>query len=107
MWSNVPAAASLRGALATKQSRFSCRGAMDCFAALAMTADLSVLRPKDLPCFRRARDLAAGAPRAAGDLLDQLAVRRHLGSVREIERIFEPRAQMAAELGAALMQRPD
>jgi hypothetical protein len=31
-------ATSLRGALATKQSSFLIRGAMDCFASLAMTA---------------------------------------------------------------------
>src|SRR5271169_4224360 len=87
---------------ATKQSIVSA-GGMDCFAALAMTASLwSALMPdpKNLPRFGRGRDLAPGAARAGGDLLDQLAVRDHLGAIGEIKRIFEPSAQMAAEIGA-------
>ena len=63
--------------------------------------------PENLPCFRRACDLAAGAARAGRDGLDQLAVRCHLGAVAEIEGIFQPGAKMPAEIGAALVQRPD
>ena len=63
--------------------------------------------PENLPRFGGAGDLAAGAAGAGGDGLDQLAVRRHLGAVRPIERILKAGAQMAAEIGAALMQRPD
>jgi hypothetical protein len=35
---------SLRGALATKQSSFLFRGAMDCFASLAMTTMIVITR---------------------------------------------------------------
>src|SRR4051812_9284312 len=80
-------------------------GAPRWIASLAMTA--LMLRSENLPRFRRAGDLAAGAAGTAGDLFDQLAVRRHLGAVGEIERIFEACAQMAAKIGAALVQRPD
>jgi hypothetical protein len=48
--------------------------------------------PKNLPRFRGAGDLAAGAARARGYTLDQLAVRCHLGAVGLIESIFEPGA---------------
>jgi hypothetical protein len=48
--------------------------------------------PKNLPRFRGAGDLAAGAARARGYTLDQLAVRCHLGAVGLIEGIFEPGA---------------
>ena len=63
--------------------------------------------PENLPRLGRAGDLAAGAARAGGDALDQLAVRGHLGAVGQIEGIFQAGAQMTAEIGAALMQRPD
>ena len=76
-------------------------------AALRRRNDGLMPDPENLPRFGRARDLAAGAARAGRDALDQLAVRGHLGAVAEIERIFQPGAQMAAEIGAALMQRPD
>src|SRR4030088_3401990 len=69
--------------------------------------DSSMPDPKNLPRFRGAGDLAAGAARARGYTLDHLAVRCHLGAVGLIEGIFEPGAQMTAELGAALMQLPD
>src|SRR5712671_8058706 len=93
-----------------KQSSLSFLGEMDCFASLAMTVSLRFALmpdPKNLPCFRGARDLAAGAAGACGDGLDQLAVRCHLGAIGLIERIFKPGAQVTAEFGAALMQRPD
>src|SRR3954447_10902939 len=80
-------------------------GAPRWIASLAMTA--LMLRSENLSRFRRAGDLAAGAAGTAGDLFDQLAVRRHLGAVGEIERIFQACAQMAAKIGAALVQRPD
>jgi len=62
---------------------------------------------KDLPRLRGACDLAAGAARARCDAFDQLPVRRDLGAIAQIEGIFKPGAQMAAEIGAALVQRPD
>src|SRR4051812_37695712 len=78
---------------------------MGCFASLAMTA----LMPGSeyLPGLRRASNLAARASRAGGDGLDQLPVGGHLGAVGEIEGIFQPGAEMPAEIGAALVQRPD
>ena len=65
------------------------------------------LIPKIRRASERACDLAAGAARAGRDALDQLPVRCHLGAVRLIEGILKPGAQMAAEIGATLMQRPD
>ena len=53
-------------------------------------------RPENLPRFGGARDLAAGAPRAGGDRLDQLPVRGHLGAISQIERILQPGAQVTA-----------
>src|SRR5258707_3358405 len=67
----------------------------------------SMLRPENLPRFSRARNLAARASRAGGDRLDQLPVRSHLGAVGEIEGVLKPGAQVPAEFGAALVQRPD
>src|SRR5215472_3729206 len=64
-------------------------------------------RPKNLPCLRRARNLAPRPTRAGSQCLDQLTVRGHLGAVAEIERILEPGAQMTPKIRAALMQRPD
>src|SRR5438477_10660892 len=63
--------------------------------------------PKNLPRFRRACDLAPGVARASGDAFDQLPVRGHLGAVAEIEGVLEPGAEMAAQISAALVQRPD
>src|SRR5258708_40131946 len=62
---------------------------------------------KNLPRFRRARNLPPRPPRAGRDRLDQLSVRCHLGAVGQVKRILEPGAQMAAEISAALVQRPD
>src|SRR5258706_6580407 len=67
----------------------------------------SMPNSENLPRLRGARDLAPGAEGTGDDRFDQLAVRRHLGAVREIEGILEPGAQMSAEFGAALVQRPD
>jgi hypothetical protein len=78
---------------------------MDCFASLAMTALMS--RPKYLPCLGGAGDLAARLAHTTRDGLDQLAVRSHLLPIGEIEGILQPRAQMTAKIGAALVQRPD
>src|SRR5450631_4890577 len=76
-------------------------------ASLAPRNDGSTLDPKNPPRFRRARNLAAGAARARRDALDQLAVRCYLGAVGLIEGVFKPGAQVAAQISAALMQRPD
>src|SRR5258707_12165229 len=80
---------------------------MDCFAALAMTALALMPGSKNLPRFRRACDLAARLACTGSDPLDQLPVRRHLGAVGEIKRVLEPGAEVTAEIGAALEQRPD
>src|SRR5258705_6521195 len=77
------------------------------FALRAPRNDNSMPDPENLPCFRGARDLAAGAAGACGDGLDQLAVRCHLGATRLIERIFEPAAQGTAELGAPPRTGPE
>src|SRR5688572_16869230 len=63
--------------------------------------------PKNLPRFRRRCDLAAGIAGTGGNGFDQLAVRGYLGAVAEVERVFQPGAEMATEIGTALMQRPD
>src|SRR5437870_1226274 len=88
-------------------------------AALAITAKplrgddgsawgcASLQDTENLPRLGRAGDVAAGAAGARGQRLDQLAVRGHLAAVGEIERVLEARAQMAAQFGAALVQRPD
>src|SRR5437588_8428652 len=68
--------------------------------------DSSMPRPKNLPRFGRACNLAARAPRASGNRLDQLPVRGHLGAISQIESILKPGAEMPAEIGAALVQRP-
>src|SRR5580698_9488778 len=73
-----------------------------------MTVDAVLMPdPEDLPRFGRTGDLAAGAARAGRDALDQLSVRCHFGAVGLIEGILKPGTQMAAEIGAALVQRPD
>src|SRR5258708_8639532 len=61
--------------------------------------------PKNLPRFRRARNLAARLARTGRDALDQLSIGGHLGPVAEIEGVLQPGAEMAAEIGAALVQR--
>ena len=63
--------------------------------------------PKDLPRLSGAGNLAPGAAGAGGDGFDQLPVRGHLPAVGKVERIFQPGAQMAAEIGATLVQWPD
>src|SRR5437868_15445683 len=82
-------------------------GISRCRVRFAPRNDSSMPGPKYLPRFRGASDLAARAPRAGGDRLDQLPVRGHLGAVGEIESILQPGAQVPAEIGAALVQRPD
>src|SRR6516225_10971662 len=67
----------------------------------------SMFRPEDLSRLGWRGDLPPGAARAGSQRLDQLPVRCDLGAVVEIERIFQSGAQMAAEIGAALVQRPD
>src|SRR5258705_10703396 len=74
---------------------------------LAPRNDKLMPDPKNLPRFRRACDLAAGAARAGRDALDQLAVRGHFRAVGLIEGILKPGAQVTAQISAALMQRPD
>jgi hypothetical protein len=66
-----------------------------------------VFNPESLPCLGGARNLAPGAAGAGGDGFDQLTVRGHLLAVGEIERVLQPGAQVPAEVGAALVQRPD
>src|SRR6516164_8293613 len=77
------------------------------FARCSRRIDRLVENPKNLPCLGRSRYLASRPARADCDALDQLAVGHHLGPVGLIEGIFEPGAQMTAEFGAALVQRPD
>src|SRR5256714_1103431 len=95
---------------ATKQSILSFLGGTDCFASLAMTVGASLGSlpdPKNLPRLRRTCDLSAGVARASSDALDQLPVRGHLGAVAEIESVLKPGAEMAAQISATLVQRPD
>src|SRR5262245_37027670 len=83
---------------------------LDCFVAslLAMTSgDNSMPHPENLPRFRWRRNLPPRLARAGGQRLDELPVRGHLGAVAEIEGVFQARAQMPAEIGTALVQRPD
>src|SRR5260370_39620588 len=86
---------------ATKQSILSFLGEMGCFASLAMTVSLRFALmpdPKNLPCFRGARDLAAGTAGACGDGLDQLAVLCYPFAIGLVERIFEPLAAVSTQL---------
>ena len=55
----------------------------------------------------RRGDVAARGAGDGGERGDQLAVRSGAGAVGQIDRVFEPGAQIAAELGGARVQRPD
>ena len=50
---------------------------------------------------------AAGLARGGDERGDEFAVRRGARAVRQIDRVFEAGAQIAAELGGAPVQRPD
>src|SRR4249919_2781594 len=106
-----PSCSSFRGARSASPESITTIVSMDSGPAPSahpgMTMVGSMPDPKNLPRLGGAGDLAPGAAGAGGDGFDQLAVRGHLLAVGKIERIFQPGAQVTAEIGAALVQRPD